>query len=407
MGTDLNLENLTPEEVEFKKAVEAGGIPTSEEALVAEFETIVDEVGFSITNTSDISPFWRAIKALFVTPVQWLVAFLIRCIMPNNYLKTAKGYFLDIIVWGYALTRKPAQKAQGKLIFHRDSVGQELSIPAGTVIRTIAINGTIYRVIVDQTTNFEINSNSVEVDVTAEDVGAAYNLAGDYYTILESEVGGINSVQNADSWLTVAGADKEGDEELRLRAQNQFTAVGEWHTDAKYNAIIASQTGFRVDRIFILHYDGENIPRGPGSADAYIVFDVGTPTSSILEEVNDYIDAQGNHGHGDSIVVKAMPESSHDITVDIIPGVDLQGEELAETVISIEQFIRCAFRENTDYDGHVTKTMPYDRFAFSRLDQELHNFFSAIEAFDWDQEDIFSNLDIPRIQNLNISVNGE
>lgn len=395
----LDFTDLSAEEQAFKNTLDNAGIPTTAEGLKAEFQGIVTAAGMTMTNTSSYSPFWNLVKALVTTPVLWLLAFLVREVMPNLYAKTARGALLDLIAWAYDVERKPAATATGLLTFSRESVGQPLTIPAGTAVRTIAIDGTVYRMIVAAATAFPANGNTVTAMATAEKSGAAYNLADGYYCILDSDVPGVSGVTNGTGWLTSPGADEEPDDQLRLRVRNQFTAVADWHTDAKYRAMIAGQTGIRADRIFFDH----NIPRGPGSADAYILFDTYTPAQAYLDQINAYIQADGNHGHGDDLTVKAMPETVHDVAVTVIPGLNMADAEVTAMIAGIEQFIRCAFRENSDYQDRATQTWPFDIFSFSRLDQELHNEFPAVRSFRWGQADIDSNLDVPRLGILTIT----
>lgn len=48
--------------VDFEAALRAGGMPTTEAEVKAEFQKVVDDEGM-ITNTSKMSPFWRLIRS--------------------------------------------------------------------------------------------------------------------------------------------------------------------------------------------------------------------------------------------------------------------------------------------------------------------------------------------------------
>ena len=50
--------------VDFKQALADSGIPTTEAALKAAWETEVTAQGSKLANTSAYSPFWRVITAL-------------------------------------------------------------------------------------------------------------------------------------------------------------------------------------------------------------------------------------------------------------------------------------------------------------------------------------------------------
>ena len=384
----LDLNNLSAEEQIFSDALANAGMPVGDDAIKAELQGLADDANLTIANQSKYSAFWCFCSAAIIKPMQYFTAFLIKNVMPNFYVKTAKGAFLDIIAWAYDLIRHAAVKAQGNLLFTRVDSAQQLLIPAGSRVRTIPINGNIYRLITIADAVMDVDVNTLEVACEAESAGAAYNLAVSYYSIMDSDVPGITEVTNQADYLTTAGSNEENDEQLRLRIRNQFAAVGDWHIDAKYKAMIAEQTGFQIDRIFFDH----SIPRGPGSADAYILFDAGAASAATLTAINDYIATDGNHGHGDDLVVKEVPQIAHDVsvTVNFVDNV----ADSAASLLAIENFIRCAFRGNTDYDEHVTQTWPSATFSFSKLDQDLHNYFSEIASLNWGQGDIESNLDI-------------
>ena len=395
----LSLDNLSVEETEFKNGLEEAGIPVSEDEIKSAFQGFVSDSDIEHTNTSTFSPLWRLITSIAVTPFAWIVAFLIRQVMPQSYVKTATGSYLDLIAYGYGLERKQAAKAEGIITFVRDSTGQPLTVPAGTLIRTITINGTVYRMIAKSSISFDLNSTTLEVPVIAENEGAAYNLAEGYYSILETPIAGVISVYNDTNYLVAIGADVESDDDFRLRLRNQFTAVADWHTNAKYKAILTSLTGISIDNIFF----DQNIPRGPGSADAYILFDAGVAAQSYIDTANDFIQDNGNHGHGDDILVKALPETQHDLVVTVHFLSTVPNSERTARLLDIEQFIRCAFRENSDYKEHLTQVTAYSRFGFSQLSQELHNFFPGlVDSFQFSIADIISSLDVPRLNTLTI-----
>ena len=232
--------------------------------------------------------------------------------------------------------------------------------------------------------------------VKATGTGGAYNLAPGYFRILPVAVDGISHVASEEDWLTVPGADEESDDELRERCRNQFNLVGNYHTDAVYRSMIASVAGLSIDRIFFLH----DAPRGPGTANAYLLLDSGVTSEPFIDAVNDYINTQGHHGHGDDMQCFAMPETRHDLSVTVYVRSlsNLEPEQQDTLKKGIENLIRCAFRENTDYD--VKKTWPYSRFSFSQLGREIHKTFADADSVEFSLKDITSDLDVPRLKSL-------
>src|SRR5476651_1608130 len=258
----------------------------------------------------------------------------------------------------------------------------------------------VYTLSVTKNTTLPAGQESGLVPVTATGTGSGYNLAPGYYRILPVAVTGIASVVNDDDWLTVPGANEESDDELRDRARNQFNLVGNYHTDAIYRSMIASVLGLSVDRIFFKH----DAPRGPGTANAYLLLDSGEISQPFIDAVNDYINTQGHHGHGDDMQCFALPETKHVLkaTVYVLNKDNMTGEELTELQNGVTHLIRCAFRENSNYD--IKKTWPYSRYSFSNLGRELHKTFPVIDSLNFSLTDIISELSVPRLDSLTVEI---
>ncbi|HDS1696324.1 MULTISPECIES: baseplate J/gp47 family protein [unclassified Pseudomonas] len=385
-------------DVDFKKALQDAGVPTTEAGLRAAWEKEVAAQGSKLSNTSAWSPFWRLVTALVTKPVLWLIEFMVNTVLPNFFVKTATGTWLDMLAWAVDVTRKASTKAQGQLLFTRSGVAGVLEIPAGVRVQSVAINGNVYVLVTTAATQFLDGDSQVLVPVEASEAGSGYNLAPGYYSILPEPIPGVIQVVNADGWLTQPGADQEHDDDLRLRTRNQFSAVNQWHTDAVYRAMIASFPGVEPDGVYFEH----DAPRGPGSANAFVLFEAGSPAASYLERINSYVRDQGNHGHGDDMLVQEMPATQHTVRVAIWPDAQVGTEREEALLGDIELFIRAAFRESTAIDYQPTLTYPQSRFSFSRLGEELHETFSGIESLKFDNVDIVSQLTIPRLDNVQV-----
>lgn len=111
---------------------------------------------------------------------------------------------------------------------------------------------------------------------------------------------------------------------------------------------------------------------------------------------------QGNHGHGDDLLVLVMPETLHELSVTLWPRPALTTEQRTKLQAEAELFIRAAFRESGTDDYQPTLTYPQARFSFSRLAEELHQQFPGIESLHFDNADIVSELTIPRISSLQV-----
>ena len=387
-------------DLNFKDVLTDSGIPTTEAGLQAAWEAEVTAQGAKVANTSAYSPFWRVVTALVTKPVLWLMTFMSDTVLPNFFLKTARGAWLDTLVYQVNITRKARSAAQGMIQFARSGTAGVLQLPAGIVVQSVPINGNVYQLVTTEAAQFNDGEATVLVPVTASAPGSGYNLAPGYYGVLPTPIPGVVAVVNPEGWLTVPGADDEPDDELRLRARNQFSAVNQWHTDAVYRALIAAFQGVSPNGVYFQH----GAPRGPGTANAYVLFEAGVPAESYLEQINDAVMAQGNHGHGDDLQVFVMPETLHAVALDVWPAATLTLQQRADLQVDIEQFIRAAFRESTGRDYTPTLTWPQARFSFSRLTEELHAQFAGIDSLKFGTDDIVSELAIPRLQAVEVSL---
>ncbi|MEN5136439.1 MULTISPECIES: baseplate J/gp47 family protein [unclassified Pseudomonas] len=386
--------------VDFKKVIADAGIPTTEAALKAEWEKEVEAQGAKVANTSSYSPFWRVMTALVTKPVLWLLDFLCMTVLPNFFVKTAVDAWLDTLAWAVNVERKGATKARGKLLFTRAIPDGVLEMEKGIVVQSAAINGNVYKLVTTAPATFQQGQLQLDVPVEAIEAGSGFNLAPGYYAILPVPIPGIVQVVNKDGWLESPGADPEPNDQLRLRVRNQFSAVNQWHTDAVYRAMISAFPGVRPDGVYFEH----GAPRGPGSANAYILFDAGVPADAYLQQINAHIRDQGNHGHGDDLLAMVMPEVPATVTLWLWPKPNLGAERIAALVKEVELFVRAAFRESTATDYQPTLTYPQSRFSYSRLSEEIHQQFEDIASLRFlPGQDIISGLNIPRLGQLKVT----
>ncbi|ECH1741548.1 hypothetical protein FPJ06_09905 [Salmonella enterica] len=385
--------------IDFKKILRESGMPVDEQTVRDTLQQAADDEKL-VTNTSRMSPFWRLIQLLVIKPYMWIVDTLINNVLRNLFLQTAVGPFVDLFAAALKLTRKEATRAVGKITFTKNNPDNSVTVPAGTLIQTERINGIIYTVATSEQVIIPAGTQSALIDVTATDSGTAFNLAPGYYQILPKAIDGIESVRNGDDWLTTPGADRESDDELKDRCRNQFNLAGSYHTDAVYRSLIAAQAGITIDRIFFLH----DAPRGPGTANAYLLLDTGVISQPYVDSVNEYIMTQGHHGHGDDMRCFAMSETRHTLAVTVYVEnlSNISSDDITALKSGVENLIRCAFRENNNYD--VTRTWPYSRFSFSQLGRELHNTFALVDSVTFSLADIKSDLAIPRLNTLTVEV---
>lgn len=390
--------NLRPT-VDFVALLAKSGVPTTEQAMEVELKKEVEAAGSLITNDSDVSPFWRLVRGVVITPALWLIRTLLAGhVLPASFAATANDAYLDLKAWDVDLTRKAAQKTRGLVSFIKVNPSEAVTIPADVWITTERINGTLYRLKPLQEMVSPAGEAVAKVVCEAEFAGGAWNLAPGYYNLLSKPVTGILSARNADrDWITTQGADAESNDALGLRIQNQFSAVGRYHIDAIYRSMLASVAGIRADHIFFEH----DAPRGPGTANAFILLEVGTTPASLVDKLNDYVTTQGNHGHGDDLQVMAMPETEHSLHLELWPAENMTAEQRLTLKREVELMVKAAFRQSADYPS-VTRAWPQSRFSLSQLGRELHQAFTEIKSLHFAESDIVSGLAIPRLNALEV-----
>ena len=384
----------------FEILLKDAGLSTTETEIDADFRTSIVAAGSAINNDSAHSPFYRLLFAVVKTPVLQIISTLMTAVLPNFYLKTATGEWLVLLADSYGLSREQPQKAQGNITFSRVLTAGELIIPAGVVIASVGIEGTTYKLTSTTETRIPDGDSSVLVFCEAQATGEAYNLGVGAYNILEIPVNGITSASNESGWITRLGTDLESDEALRIRCRNRWNVLSDWHTDSAYVAILSGFDGVDPHHIFFDH----NNPRGAGSADIYILLDVGEVSQGLLDQINDYIMVQGHHGHGDDLDVKAMIAKPFDLSLilDFVLNISLARQ--AEILADAENLIRAIFRENSAYST-LERVAPHARYAKSKISKHLHEQFPELEAVNWllPADDLFSSLEVPTIQSLIIA----
>ncbi|KAJ8740047.1 baseplate J/gp47 family protein [Aeromonas veronii] len=386
--------------IDFMALLTQSGIPTTEQAVEAELKQEVIAAGSLITNDSDVSPFWRLVRGVVIKPALWLLKTLLAGhVLPSAFAATASGTYLELKAWDVDLTRKPAQKTVGIIRFVKANPADTVTIPADIWVTTERINGVIYRMKPRQAVVSPAGEAVARVICEAEAPGVAWDLAPGYYNLLSEPVAGILSARNeGHDWIVTPGADEESNDALGLRIQNQFSAVGRYHIDAIYRSMLASVAGIRADHIFFRH----EAPRGPGTANAYILLEVGSTPAALVDRLNSYVMTEGNHGHGDDVLVMALPETQHTLDLTVWPVANLTEEQLAALKQGIRDLVRAAFRQSAAFPD-VTRTWPRTRFSLSQLGRELHRQFPEIHSLDFAQTDIVAGLNIPRLTALEVT----
>lgn len=385
-------------QIDFEKVLADQGVPVTADGVAALLEADVVAANSIISNNSAMSPFWKLFTACVVTPVLWLIKTLLaKHVMPAMFVATATELYLELKAWEVGLERKLAVKTRGNISVTKTDLDAVIVIKAGTVIQTDKRLGAIYKLHVLADTRIPAGSQTAAILCEAEFTGVGHNLGAGQYCVLEEELSGIGSVSNAEDWITQAGAAAETDDALALRIRDQFASLGNYHIDAVYRSAIATFTGIGSDFIYFEHH----APRGPGTANAYVMLEVGETPQNMIDDINRYINEEGHHGHGDDMRVFAMPARDIDLQLDIWHQDNLNDGEIESLMLALESRIRAAFRESNAHPK-ISRTLPQSVLVLSVLSSELHAELSQLKSIRWHHDDLISALELPRINSLNI-----
>ncbi|MCF7496216.1 baseplate J/gp47 family protein [Vibrio sp. L5-1] len=388
---------------DFIDILSESGVPVTEEEFEAKLKQEVVGAGSKVSNDSEMSPFWRWVRAAIITPCVWLIRTLLaEHVMPNIFVATAERWALELKAWEYDIVPKGAVKTQGNITLTKANAADAVKIEASAVVQTLPINGVVYKVRVLAETVIDAGHLTGKVLVEAFEAGFDFNLPAGYFNIIPEEIPGIVDAVNEPDWITQLGANPESNEELALRIQNAFTSSGEWHIDDVYRSIISSVAGIRSDNIYF-NNTGEVTP---GTAEALILMEVGETPQSVIDELNDHIMTKGHHGHGDVLTCKAIPDSEHDVIAEVVLVESLDEQAQVNELLEIEDRIRAAFRETAAYP-EMTRSKPESRFSLSLLGTEIHTNMTEVESVKFTvggkvQEDIISGLEQPRLKTLTV-----
>lgn len=387
---------------EYEVLMQKSGIPTTDEAVESRFKDVAKGVGTDLNNNDAYSPFWAVLSALCVYPAKLLIKFVHTSILPNLYIKDAVDEYLDALGWAYETPRKEKQKAQGFIRFRRLSGSGTQTINSGTVVQSNPVKGTAYKLLTLSDAFFENGDVEISVMCEALDAGAGYNLSEGFYTVLPESIPGIKSVINDDQWLVVNGADRESNDDYRMRLRDLFGSLNHYHVDEVYRSIITSFSGISPSNVFF----DKNIPRGPGSADALILLDHGSVSNDLLASINRHITDDGNHGIGDDLLVRAIDSVPVDLAIDIYVDPALSQEGKDNLKLQFENYVNAAFRNVSSdvFNEKPIKVEPFKRFSFSKLGAQSHKEFPALFSVDFNTDDIVHGLNVSKLNTLNVSM---
>ena len=258
------------------------GVKTFEQLCQETFAALA-AAGFPVTNLN-VGGVFRTGTEAHLQAIADLYALLVR-VVPQGFTTLATGTWLDLRAAELGLSRQPATRARGTIVFGRNITGEAVVIPAGTLVKTkMSDQGVEYRYRTLAEAIIPATQQEAVVEVEAESAGAAYNVASNAITQLVTHVPGVDYVVNRAEWLTSPGRDTETDDSLRNRCILRWNELA---AGTKMAYVSWAKSNPDVLDVHVI----ENA-RGSGTVDVVIWSIAGNPSEQLIADVQEYIDAR-------------------------------------------------------------------------------------------------------------------
>ena len=265
--------------------------------------------------------------------------------LKQGFLDTATDFWLDRKAKEYGLTRKPAVKAEGTVIYSRKTAKDtNVPIPEGSIVTTPKDqSGTEYRYFTTLEVVLLAGELSVEVPVIAENAGNAYNVGSGSISKMKTFITGIDAVTNPEDWLTTVGVDEESDAALRQRCFLAWEELSQGGTAAAYVSWALSVAGVKSAIV------DDTLPRGEGTVDVYIMGEAGVPDPALIEAVQEVVDSNR------PITADALVFSPEVVTIPVTLGVTPRiGYDIAAMETEIRRRLSVFFSDIEDPELAIT-----------------------------------------------------
>lgn len=273
----------------------------------------------------------RGLIELFAWGLWQLYTFL-SVIHQQAIPRSSTGEWLGVHATQVDLTRKPATKARGGVLFLRGEQTGNIRIPAGRILRTKTDGaGNIFRYVTEELVVLPEGAASVSVPVAAEEYGQGSNAAAGQICELVTPVTGIGGVTNVVDWLTEEGADEEGDAGLQLR----YTLS--WKSQAGITRAAYEKAALSVPGVIAVYVSDQH-PRGEGTVDVVVQGSAGIPTAKLLEKVREALEDAIVINHDLQVIAPTPVNITIKAVLEILSGdedaIKLQAENIIREMFS-------------------------------------------------------------------------
>lgn len=301
-------------------------VPDLEELAEQTTEELKNE-GFVITNFHSGGFFYTLLMIVLRIKIEFTQ--LLRTILSNMFVSHASGAWLDLKMADYSKKRKRPQKTRGFVTISRLTPGEAVKIAKGHVFKTAKdINGEELRFFTLEASVLQKDALATDILVEAEVEGSRYNVPQAQITRTLTHIGGgVDTITNAEDWITREGSDNEDDDSLRARGLRSWAELAR---RAIEDTFINAAEG--VPGVLFAQADC-NHPRGQGTVDVIVTGTAGEATASLLAEVSVAVDRIA--GPYDDILVKSSSTVTQDIEVKVTSGDSLSEDEITNKVTAI------------------------------------------------------------------------
>lgn len=254
---------------------------------------------------SEGSPIYDALAPVAAELAQ--AAIWVQEVLRRGFAQTTFGQYLDLRAAEHGLTRKPAVKANGQVVF---TGTPGTIIPSGTQVSTVG-SETAPAVFFVTTEDVTIGPDgTATTNIEAVEAGASGNVAAGAITLLAQSLQGVSSVNN--SMPTLGGLDEESDESLleRLLLQVQYPPGTGNKNDYERWAKEVPGVG-----------EAKCIPlwNGSGTVKVIITDSTGAPAGpELIQQAQNYIAPAPGQGEGKAPIGASMTvEAPEIVTVNV------------------------------------------------------------------------------------------
>lgn len=208
-------------------------------------------------------------------------------VLRRGFAQTTFGQYLDLRAAEHGLTRKPAVKATGQVVF---TGTPGTIIPRGTQVSTVG-SETAPAIFFTTTEDVTIGSDgTATANIEAVEAGATGNVTAGVIKLLAQPVSGVTGVTNPSP--TTGGADEEDDASLLARLLLRVREPGTSGNKADYKQWALSVPGVGGVQVIPLW-------NGPGTVKVVLLGADKKPASAdIVQAVQNYICPDPARGEG-------------------------------------------------------------------------------------------------------------